>query len=85
MKVSNAVLAQSGDKGALPQLFAATQPGLEGGVLVAPDGFREQRGHPKVVRPRNKEADDEAIASRLWEVSEELTGVHYELGTPATA
>jgi NAD(P)-dependent dehydrogenase (short-subunit alcohol dehydrogenase family) len=83
MKVTNALLAQSGDMGALPQLYAATAPDVEGGTLIAPDGFREQRGHPEVVRPRNKEADDEAIARRLWDVSEELTGVRYGLATRA--
>ena len=33
MKVSNAVIAQSDEMGALPTLFAATQPGVEGGTL----------------------------------------------------
>jgi hypothetical protein len=69
--------------GALPQLYAATQPGLQAGLFIGPDGFREQRGHPEVVRPHNKEAFDESIARRLWEVSEELTGVRYELASPA--
>jgi hypothetical protein len=30
-------------------------------------------------------ARDEAVAARLWEASEELSGVHYELGTSAVA
>ena len=85
MVVSNAVLAQSADKGALPQLYAATQPGLDGGDFVGPDGFQEQRGHPHLVTPHNRDAYDEDIARRLWEVSEELTGVSYELPAPAAA
>ena len=36
MKVSNAVVAQSAEMGALPMLFAATQPGVEGGTLHRP-------------------------------------------------
>ena len=74
MKVGNAVIAQSDEMGALPTLFAATQPGLEGGMYIGPDGPGEQRGYPKVVQP-NKAARDEQTARRLWEVSEELTGV----------
>ena len=75
MKLGNAVIAQSDEMGALPTLFAATQPGLEGGMYIGPDGPAEQRGYPKVVQP-NKAARDEQTASRLWEVSEELTGVN---------
>ena len=33
--------------GALPTLYAATEPGLAGGTYVGPDGFAEQRGHPE--------------------------------------
>jgi hypothetical protein len=53
-------------------LFAATQPGLQGGTYVGPDGVAEQRGHPKIVKP-NGAARNEQVARRLWEVSEELT------------
>ena len=80
MVATNAVLAQSAEIGALPQLFAATEPGLEGGIYVGPDGFAEQRGYPKQVQPHNSEADDPDLARRLWEVSEELTGVTPEIG-----
>jgi len=72
MKVSNAVVAQSDEMGALPTLYAATEPGLEGGTYVGPDGPGEQRGHPKIVQP-NRAAKNEETARRLWDVSEELT------------
>ena len=62
------MVAQSDEMGALPMLFAATQPGLEGGTYIGPDGIGEHRGHPKVVRP-NRAARDEDTARRLWEVS----------------
>jgi NAD(P)-dependent dehydrogenase (short-subunit alcohol dehydrogenase family) len=84
MRVSNRVIAQSDDMGALPTLYAATEPGLAGGTYVGPDGFAEQRGHPKPVVP-NKAARDEQVARRLWEVSEEMTGVRFELGAGAAA
>jgi len=74
MKVGNAVVAQSDEMGALPTLYAATEPGLEGGTYVGPDGIGEQRGHPKIVKP-NRAARDAGTARRLWDVSAELTGV----------
>jgi NAD(P)-dependent dehydrogenase (short-subunit alcohol dehydrogenase family) len=72
MKVTNAAVGQSAEMGALPTLYAATEPGLEGGTYVGPDGMAEQRGYPRVVSP-NRVARDEQAAGRLWEVSEELT------------
>jgi NAD(P)-dependent dehydrogenase (short-subunit alcohol dehydrogenase family) len=84
MRMTNLVMAQSADMGALPTLYAATFPGLQGGSYVGPDGIGEFRGHPHVVSP-SRAARDEQVAARLWEVSEELTGVHFELGAPAAA
>jgi NAD(P)-dependent dehydrogenase (short-subunit alcohol dehydrogenase family) len=84
MRVGNAVIAQSEDMGALPTLYAATEPGLPGGTFAGPDGLAEQRGHPKPVAP-NGAARNEEVARRLWEVSEEMTGVRFELGTGAAA
>ncbi len=76
MAVSNRLFAQSAEMGALPTLYAATRPNLDGGLFIGPDGFEEGRGHPKVVRPV-RAGRDEATAERLWSVSEELTGVKY--------
>ena len=78
MDIANSVLAQSAEMGALPTLFAATAPGIPGNSYVGPDGFMEQRGHPKLV-DRSSAAKDMAAARRLWQASEELTGVHYPL------
>jgi NAD(P)-dependent dehydrogenase (short-subunit alcohol dehydrogenase family) len=74
MVASNATIAQSDEMGALPPLYAATQPGLEGGTYVGPDGFQEQRGHPKIVQPNGRARNPET-ARRLWEVSERMTAV----------
>ena len=76
MRVTNVLLAQSADHGALPQLFGATAPGVQGGQFFGPDGFREARGAPIEVRPVSR-ARDEETGRRLWDVSEELTGVSY--------
>jgi NAD(P)-dependent dehydrogenase (short-subunit alcohol dehydrogenase family) len=77
--ISNLLLAQSAEMGALPTLYAATRPSLDGGLFVGPDGFEQQRGHPQVVAPA-KRGRDSAVAARLWQISEELTGVAYEFG-----
>jgi NAD(P)-dependent dehydrogenase (short-subunit alcohol dehydrogenase family) len=84
MIVGNKVIAQSDDMGALPTLYAATEPGLEGGTYVGPDGIAEQRGHPKRVSPSGA-ARDEQVARRLWEVSEEMTGVSFSDLGPSRA
>ncbi|SDG16062.1 NAD(P)-dependent dehydrogenase, short-chain alcohol dehydrogenase family [Sinosporangium album] len=76
-KLSNFVVAQSKERGALPLLHAATKEGLRGGSYVGPDGMFEQRGYPTLVEPAPS-ARDAKTARRLWEVSEDLTGVRYE-------
>jgi NAD(P)-dependent dehydrogenase (short-subunit alcohol dehydrogenase family) len=70
------VLFQSPAMGALPTLRAATDPAVEGGQYYGPDGFLEQRGHPKLVHS-SAQSHDEELQRRLWIVSEELTGVRF--------
>jgi NAD(P)-dependent dehydrogenase (short-subunit alcohol dehydrogenase family) len=73
--VLNRVYAQSAEQGALPTLYAATAE-IAGGSFVGPDGLQEMRGKPKVVTP-TRAARDPETARRLWDVSEELTGVTF--------
>ncbi len=77
MKVGNRVLAQSDKQGAWPQLYAATMPDVQGGDYYGPH-LLDLRGHPKKATTTRlaKSLED---AARLWEVSEELTGVTYDL------
>jgi NAD(P)-dependent dehydrogenase (short-subunit alcohol dehydrogenase family) len=77
MRVTNLLVGQSPEMGALPELYAATRPNLDGGLFIGPDGFEEQRGHPKVVSPV-RAGRDETTAARLWDISEALTGVSYD-------
>jgi NAD(P)-dependent dehydrogenase (short-subunit alcohol dehydrogenase family) len=77
MVVTNRLLAQSGEVGALSLLYAATEPGLEGGTYVGPDGRGEHRGHPQPEAVPARAALDEAVAARLWDASEEATGVRF--------
>jgi NAD(P)-dependent dehydrogenase (short-subunit alcohol dehydrogenase family) len=76
MAVTNRVIAQSADMGALPTLYAATMPDVGGGSFWGPNGFMNQRGHPHLVTAAGR-AYDEQSWLRLWDVSEELSGVHY--------
>ncbi|MCQ8280018.1 oxidoreductase [Acetobacteraceae bacterium KSS8] len=64
-------------RGALPGLYAATMPGIQGGDYVGPDGLGEIRGWPAPARI-SPHAHDRAIQERLWAASEALTGVDFE-------
>lgn len=67
---------QSPKKGALPVLYAALKEDLKGGEYIGPDGFQEMRGNPTIVHS-DKDTKDKVIATRLWEIAETMTGVHY--------
>ncbi len=73
----NHLVAQSAEDGALPTLFAATED-LPGRTYVGPGGFMEIRGAPRLVG-RSGAASDDAVAERLWDASEQLTGVSFPL------
>ena len=71
-----ALFAQSAAMGALPSLYAATMPDVQGADYIGPDGFQQMRGYPKKVGCRSIARDPE-IGARLWKLSEQLTGVSY--------
>jgi NAD(P)-dependent dehydrogenase (short-subunit alcohol dehydrogenase family) len=79
--IGNRLFAQDEDGGALPTLYAATAD-IPGNSFAGPGGFMEQRGAPKLVGRRHT-AQDADVARRLWDVSEELTGVRFPLGVKA--
>jgi len=68
--------SQSPADGALPQLFAATSPDAVGGGYYGPSRLMEMVGPPAPARVAQR-ARDRAVARRLWEVSEQLTGVAF--------
>lgn len=72
-----ALVAQSDEQGALPTLYGATSPEAEGGHFYGPDGFRQMKGWPVEVRAE-AQAYNTGLAERLWNASEELTGIHYQ-------
>ena len=67
---------QSAAQGALPTLYAATAADAKPGGYYGPDGFMEWRGSPAPARVAAP-ARDETAARRLWQTSEQLTGVLY--------
>lgn len=79
--VSRAV-TQTAEAGALGSLRAATEPGAVPATYYSPDGRNGRRGHPVVVES-NAASHNRDDARRLWEVSEDLTGVHWSLPTAA--
>jgi len=77
-RAANALFAQPPEDGALPTLYAATAPDVHGGAYYGPSGFIDMRGPPE--RQASTEASyDREAARRLWSLSEELTGVEYDL------
>jgi len=76
MAAATPLLGQSPRMGALPSLYAATYPGLPGGTYVGPSQWMEMRGTPKIVA-MSRPARDERAAARLWELSEQATGVTF--------
>lgn len=81
MTVANGVFAMSPEQGALSLLYAATAPVPPGASFVGPGGWTGQHGYPELIEPGTCALDDEN-ARRLWQVSEELTGVHYDFPAP---
>jgi NAD(P)-dependent dehydrogenase (short-subunit alcohol dehydrogenase family) len=80
----SSLLAQSAAMGALPTLRAATDPDVVGGEYYGPNGPGEFRGLPVRVSS-NRASRDPELATRLWTVSEELTGVRYAATEPSTS
>jgi hypothetical protein len=77
-ELGNRLFAQSAAMGALPTLFAATAADIQGGEYVGPLGMFGLRGAPGKGKSSER-SHDRALATQLWQVSEQLTGVHYEL------
>ena len=69
-------MVQSSAMGALPTIRAAVDSAAAGGSYYGPDGKQERDGYPVVVQS-NAASHNLEDARRLWEISEELTGVQY--------
>ena len=83
-KVFNPLFGQEAEMGALPTLYAATAPDVRPDDYYGPNGFQEMRGYPEKVS-MSADAQNSALAERLWRVSEKLTGVDYPTENAVTA
>lgn len=64
-------------RGALCTVYAATMD-VPGDTYIGPHGRLELHGWPSAAR-RSKASQDAALARRLWEASEKLSGVSFPL------
>jgi NAD(P)-dependent dehydrogenase (short-subunit alcohol dehydrogenase family) len=70
------LLAQSAEKGTLPEVRASVDPEVKGGEYYGPRGFNEMGGYPVLVESTEDSHNLES-AKRLWRISEDLTGIKY--------
>lgn len=75
---TNKFFAQSEEMGALPLLYGAVGSEVKGGDYFGPGGFFGAWGYPSRIKASDT-AYDEEEAEQLWKLSEELTGVTYDL------
>ncbi|MGV9823970.1 oxidoreductase [Gordonia sp. NPDC003429] len=71
-------IAQSAADGALPTLFAATSPDAVNGTYYGPTKLFGTRGAPGACG-FSRRADDTTVRRGLWDLSEQLTGVRFEI------
>jgi NAD(P)-dependent dehydrogenase (short-subunit alcohol dehydrogenase family) len=80
MRWVNGWLLQSAYMGALATVRAATDPQVRGGEYYGPPGRLQFTGHPERVDSTAR-SHDQALQRRLWEESERLTGLTYQLAS----
>lgn len=78
MRFANKFMAQPAAMGCLPTVYAAVASDVEGGDFIGPDGIGEIRGYPRKVKAAAR-AYDQLGARRLWEASEALCKVAFDL------
>jgi NAD(P)-dependent dehydrogenase (short-subunit alcohol dehydrogenase family) len=78
MGFGNRLFSQPAEMGVLPSLYAATSPQAKGCDYIGPGGLFQRSGLP-VKRRSNRASHDPETAARLWQISEELTGVRYQV------
>ncbi len=73
-------ILQNAAKGALPTIRAAVDPDIKGGEYFGIKGVfgSEKRGRPVIVKSSEASYNLE-YAKKLWEVSEKLTGIKFEI------
>ena len=72
----NRFMAQTVDMGALPTLRAGFDDNVSAGEFYGPAKAMHWRGYP-VAHESNERSHDQASAQKLWDISEQLTGVSF--------
>lgn len=70
------ILRQSGEKGALPGLLAASDKNAVNGSYYGPRGLYHTKGYPKVHKSNGKSHNKE-LQDLLWSESEKLLGITF--------
>lgn len=78
LTILNKLFAQDAPAGALPTLRAATDHSARNGDFFGPSKFFELHGRPVLVQA-SKDAHNQADGQRLWQISESLTGVTFDV------
>ena len=71
---------QPASMGALPTIYAATENSLVGGEYIGPDGKRNRKGYPAIEHPASGVYNENTM-KKLWDISEQLTGVKYDFSS----
>jgi len=79
MRRATRLLSHSAEIGALPILHAATAPQAQGGSFTGRSWLCELRGPPAPARVA-RAARDRAMARRLWQASEAMSGCTFPAG-----
>jgi NAD(P)-dependent dehydrogenase (short-subunit alcohol dehydrogenase family) len=69
-------MIQPASMGALPEIRASVDQNAKGGEFYGPNGKREMKGFPVIVKSTAASYDKES-ARKLWEISEKLTSVKF--------
>lgn len=72
------LVLQSARAGALPPLRAVSDPDIPSGAFVGPTALFGTRGAPHVIDVFST-GTDQVTAERLWQVSEELVGLRFDV------
>lgn len=75
LKTVQASVGRPAAMGALPALYQAADPAAQSSQYVV--GAKWPKRFRPVLEPFPGAAGDRRLASRLWEISEDLSGVHY--------
>ena len=66
-------------QGALPSLFAATDPSVKGGEFFGPDGEKEFSGYPAISKHSTSAMNNQQLAQKLWTYAEKASNLRFNI------